>query len=393
MMGLLDNFDLGGAAKGLFDFIAMTNPEIRRERAAEEERKRQAERQRMADQMAQQQFEMQRAQFEQQRGLLAQQQADDGLLKRGLLLPEMEGARPADGMGPGAPVANKGIDPQWFLSQGGSVGGLGKALEMNRALFPSGPKPADALAKINPADYTPESFREFMQSGDAGKLVPYRKPENNLNDLLIPGPNGPVLNQALLDAKRQIAAAGAPQTRVQVDAGPKAFWTDFGKAQVDQLTKEGESAKAAADTVRSVAEIRKAAAAGAYQGAGAELKLGAAKALGAIGMPYDERTVANTEAFNAQAKGFVLNTIKSLGANPSNADREFIEQTIPRLQTDPAALPRLLEFMENKARSQIRSYNNKARKVQSQPGAQFLPYSLEVPEPPASDGFSIRKLP
>jgi len=196
--------------------------------------------------------------------------------------------------------------------------------------------------------------------------------------------NGQIVpNSAYQQFELEKAQRGAARTNVStvVDAAPKAFWQDFGKSASDTLFKERESAQAAAGTLQSVAEIRRAADGGAYQGAGAELKLGAAKALQGLGMPYDAKTVANSELFNAQANQFVLNSIKGLGANPSNADREFIEKTVPRLSTDPAALPQLLNFMEGKARGQLTNYNAKVRNVQGQPGGQAIPLSLEVPIP------------
>lgn len=194
--------------------------------------------------------------------------------------------------------------------------------------------------------------------------------------------NGQVVaNPAYQQFELEKASRSAARTNVTVDAAPKAFWNDFGKNASDQLFKEREAAQAAAGTLQSVAEIRRAAEGGAYQGAGAELKLGAAKALQGLGMPYDAKTVANSELFNAQANTFVLNSIKGLGTNPSNADREFIEKTVPRLSTDPAALPQLLNFMERKAASQVNTYNTKIRGVQSQPGGQSIPLSLEVPVP------------
>jgi hypothetical protein len=202
--------------------------------------------------------------------------------------------------------------------------------------------------------------------------------------------------RSVLDAQIRKSVTHAPGTTVNVDAAPKAFWTDFGKEVSGMVVDERKNAQAATGIVQNVQSIRDAANRGAYQGAGAELKLGAAKALGALGMPYDAKTVANTEVFNASANKFVLDSIKQLGANPSNADREFIEKTVPRLQTDPAALPLLLDFMENKARTQIRGYNSKAKQIQAQPNARGLPFSLEVPEPEApqqpagNGGWSIR---
>jgi hypothetical protein len=45
------------------------------------------------------------------------------------------------------------------------------------AANPEAEKPESRYAKINPADFTPGSFREFAATGDYSKLVPYRKPD------------------------------------------------------------------------------------------------------------------------------------------------------------------------------------------------------------------------
>lgn len=259
--------------------------------------------------------------------------------------------------------------------------------------------------KINPEKFTPASLAKFAQSRNFGDLVPRDKLEavgevmvnpfdpNNANRTINSpnkpfgiGPDGqPVANTAFQQYELNKAAAGAARTDVKVDAGPKAFWSDFGKNATEVLFKEREGAQAAASTVQSIAQIRAAVERGAYQGTGADAKLTASKALGALGMPYDAKTVANTELFNATANQFVLDKIKTLGANPSNADRDFIEKTVPRIGTDPAALPQLLDFMEQRAGQQISGFNQKIKSVQGQQGAQFLPFSLEVPVPqPAS---------
>lgn len=207
-------------------------------------------------------------------------------------------------------------------------------------------------------------------------------------------PNGELqIDPGFFRAKVQLAAASRPVTNVSVNTAPKAFWGDFGKQASDQLFKEREDAQAAASTMQSIGELRQAAENGAFQGAGADLKLGAARALRSLGADISEDQVANSELFSAVANGFVLDRIKMLGANPSNADRAFIEKTVPRLSTDPAALPSLLDFMEKKARGQVNSFNSKIKEVQNQPGAEFLPYSLEVAAPevkrsPAGNGYS-----
>jgi hypothetical protein len=255
----------------------------------------------------------------------------------------------------------------------------------------------DAQTYIQSIPTDPQGFANWKIGAQAGadklRELLAREMEGaqkTANDTMIPdGKGGFMVNKPLQAAKQAVASAG--KTTVSVNTAPKAFWSDFGKANVDVLMKEREGAVAASGVLQSVVEIRKAAEGGAYQGVGAELKLNAAKALGALGMPYDQQTVANSEVFDAQAKQFVLNSIKQLGANPSNTDREFIEKTVPSLRTDPASLPRLLTFLEGKARSQIRTFNDKAKRVQSDPAAAQMPFQIEVPEPDAGGGWGITR--
>lgn len=266
------------------------------------------------------------------------------------------------------------------------------------------------LNKVDVKDYTPDSVAKFAQTNNYADLVPRNKLENvngvwadpysgrnvsvgpqDLNKPMMYDPNGnPVANTPF--QKYEIGKARAGSTQITVDAAPKAFWSDFGKQASDKLFSERDAAQSAAGTLQSIGEIRKAVQGGAYQGAGADLKLGSAKALQALGFQIDPKAVANSEMFNAQANNFVLEKIKTLGANPSNADREFIEKTVPRLQTDPSALPLLLNYMEQKARAQVSGFNSKIRGVQQRGGADFMPYSLEIPESSGSGEWSITPL-
>lgn len=264
-----------------------------------------------------------------------------------------------------------------------------------KMLMPQRPQ----VGNIDPGKYTPQSVAQFSQTGDFNVLQPRDKREivNGMAvdpyaiqpGAVIPDPNKPfslgpegrvVPNQALQQYEMNRARAGA--TNIAVNAGPKEFWGDVGKSASDVLFKERETASAAAATLKNINQIRESVNAGAYQGTGADLKLGAAKALSALGMQVDPNKVANTEAFNAVANQFVLGQIKQLGANPSNADLQFLQKTVPSLTTDPAALPKLLDFMSTKATSQVGAYNTKAKSLQGRPEASFLPFSLQVDIPP-----------
>ena len=295
----------------------------------------------------------------------------------------------------GRPGTPAGFDLQGYAQAMMSVNPA-KGMQIMQALQKEVP-----VDKIDPKAFTPASLAKFAQSRNYGDLVPrdkmevsegvvYNPYDSTMAGRTLPNPNKPfqlgadgsiVPNRAYQQYELSKASAGAARTNVSVDSGPKAFWSDFGKKSTDVLFAERDAAQAAASTVNSIGQIRSAVEQGAYQGTGADAKLAASKALGALGMPYDAKTVANTELFNATANQFVLDKIKTLGANPSNADREFIEKTVPRIGTDPAALPQLLDFMEQRAGQQIGTFNQKIKSVQGQPGAGFLPFSLEVPAP------------
>lgn len=274
------------------------------------------------------------------------------------------------------------IDPATAITQGVPTELVKQIFE---AKSPNFGKPAPVKLAAGEQMFDPTSGKALF--GQPKEVDP-NKPFMVVDGKIVP-------NTAYQQFDLEKASRSAAKTNVTVDAAPKAFWQDFGKNASDQLFKERDSAQAAAGTLQSIAEIRRAVQGGAYQGAGADLKLGASKVMQSLGMPYDAKTVANTELFNAQANNFVLDRIKTLGANPSNADREFIEKTVPRLSTDPAALPQLLDFMERKGTAAVNAYNTKIRNVQNQPNGQSIPMSLEVPVPemPSSPGPSAVPLP
>lgn len=346
----------------------------------------QAKQQAAVEQMRQMQLEQHAMQLEQARKAAAQQELDrSGLAKAFTPISGIEANRASGITGPRPEALSvvgqtPKLDPRAMLSQGMSPEAVQQAFALSQLGKPAGP----LITKAGDVARDPTTGKVLWQNDTAESVDPFIRmlKQSGIDPA---SPQG----QAIIRARIQKETTHAPGTNVNVNAGPKAFDADLGKFAVDAFAKQRESAQAAAGVLQSIGEIRKAVQGGAYQGAGAELKLGAAKALGALGMPYDANTVANTELFNAQAKSFVLNTIKTLGPNPSNADREFIEQTIPRLQTDPTALPQLLAFMERKAGSEVTRYNANAKKVQSR--ADYLPFSLEVQVPevaPAPDGLT-----
>lgn len=112
----------------------------------------------------------------------------------------------------------------------------GLSLPEIAALQPQQADPMAGIAKIDPKDYTPESFAAFVQTRNPAVLRKAEKPD--LNSLIVMGPDGrPMLNQALFDAKRRLAQAGA--TNVGVSYGAPVAGVADGKPVFFQPDKAG----------------------------------------------------------------------------------------------------------------------------------------------------------
>ena len=82
---------------------------------------------------------------------------------------------------------------------------------------------------------------------------------------------------------------------------------------------------------------------GFYSGSGAEAVLQLRRAGAALGLA-DPEGIDSMETFNAQAKAAALEVMGgSLGTGFSNADRDFVEQQVPNLQSTPQGNAKLIE--------------------------------------------------
>lgn len=206
-------------------------------------------------------------------------------------------------------------------------------------------------------------------------------PANPAADLLVPGPDGKLVpNQQLIAAKSMIAAAGKPSMNSTIiNAGPKAFETELGKLDAEKLGELRKSAEAANNSLAVAQNLRAAVNQGVYSGGGAQAKTAAANIINGI-TGATPKNLPGSQLFNAEASKLVLDHVKTLGANPSNADREFIEKTVPMLSTSPQARDAMINFIEQKAAKTLDVYkraDSYARKnhglggfdmFQSQPG-------------------------
>lgn len=208
--------------------------------------------------------------------------------------------------------------------------------------------------------------REFVNgqgvnpyTGDAqGPAIPKQADAPNLGtNLVIPGPDGSMIpNAPLIDARKQIAASGKTSiTNNLSTAGPLAFEKQIAELDAKKLDEWRSGAEAANDTIGVVQSLRDAEKRGAYSGGGSNAKLAAAKIINGF-TGVEPQNMVGSELYNAEASKLVLAKIKMLGANPSNADRDFIEKTVPQLSNSSQARKAMADFMEKKAKASISIY-------------------------------------
>jgi hypothetical protein len=170
--------------------------------------------------------------------------------------------------------------------------------------------------------------------------------------------------------------AGATNVSNSVSmAGPKAFETELGKMDAEQLVKWRDGAQAAQATLGTVKRLEDAEKQGAYSGGAANLKMTVGSYINGITGATPKGQVGS-EIYNAEANKLVLDQIKSLGANPSNADLAFIQKIVPQLSTNLEARRQLTTFMKEKANGAIDLYgraNTHARKNSGLGGFEVVP--------------------
>lgn len=175
---------------------------------------------------------------------------------------------------------------------------------------------------------------------------------------------------------RDNRAAGASRINVMPEMKGNQKAMELGVARIYDQTDKAQSA---AEGIGAVHMARQGLDNGAFVGPGGDLKQGVSKFLQFMGVNVAPEAVAATDQFRSGTGQLVLSQIKSLGANPSNADREQLERIIGNLPTDPNAMRALLDWREQQLRKTIDTHNS-AIGAARQSGINF-PYPLNVDAP------------
>lgn len=185
-------------------------------------------------------------------------------------------------------------------------------------------------------------------------LMDLQKPKDQFE----PGvtPEGIQYDRNKATGKREWSPA-APNMSVTTVADPVL------KGVGEQLMEaRSRATTASTQSIPAIHEARKALDQGAITGALSDPRLFISKVGSLFGIG-DVSKIANTEQLSSALGTQVLADAKSLGANPSNADRAVIEKIKGSKQLDEQSLRQILDMQERWARDSIKRHNITADKL------------------------------
>lgn len=237
-----------------------------------------------------------------------------------------------------------------------------------------------ATAPQGPAGYANEPQMKVTASGDMGAdpKALAREIATTSRDVMNPNLDAPsrqLLKTYLDDLRGQQARLGSlpaqPMQAPQAQgggfaAGPSAneaagvkFKDKMATNQADVLDKSYTTASDAATNLKGIYESRQAMNSGAFQGAGADLKLAVSKFGASIGIPLDAAKATNTDYLKSTLGNGLLEKAKTLGSNPSNADASRITDIVGSIGKDPDAMRKILDWQESMSNRSITLHNSK----------------------------------
>lgn len=146
-----------------------------------------------------------------------------------------------------------------------------------------------------------------------------------------------------------------PSVSVTVE-GEKSFAKQMGEEDAKAVVEARKLSKTAVGELESLNEMARRNQQNITSGTFASGRVGVANFFNTIGLlgANDVKKLANSEAYTKSAGDLVLAKIKSLGSNPSNADREFIVRIVPQLENSPQARAELISYLQKRANDVIK---------------------------------------
>ena len=311
---------------------------------------------------------------------------------------------PADelGGGPGMPARPGGqIDPA-MLGQLKSPEMQNMAMQMYmEQMKDANRNPLDMVGKINPKDYTPESFASFMATKNPNALRPVTE-YAEVGGNLVPKPQGTIpvgglqpvytapqkpdeltaaltaagINpkspeaQALFKARASKIATHQPAANMNVAVSTdKGYLGHVASGLAGQDVAAIDAAKGGPQRIESARRVKTLLDSGAITGTAAEWRTSAQKALVTAGI-MDGKTVATTEQLGSSLASQTLDAIKTSGLGSgqgfTDKDRQFLEKAkAGTLDMNRESLRALADLNERAAVASIKRGNEVIKKLKS----------------------------
>lgn len=153
------------------------------------------------------------------------------------------------------------------------------------------------------------------------------------------------------------AQPNAPRMVAQGGPRPNA---SFDKLKADTVGNWQAGAEQGATTLNLINQMQDVLDRGFKPGAGAQNMATAARVMQGLGVPADIVSSfynpADAKAFENASNQMVLSIVKGLGPNPSNADRDFIERTVPLLRDTPEAIREVMGRIRERAAGNVAKF-------------------------------------
>jgi hypothetical protein len=251
--------------------------------------------------------------------------------------------------------------------------GSEQALMQQRLRERAAADPREQFIRARAADYTPDSLQEFARTGDYSKLTVLTKEDKATKppaDFLSTavelgfgektriGDYSPAqvaqINKKIFDNSVAKATAARPQVNVDTK-GPSAFAQELGKEDAKAVVQARTKRDSALSELQTLDRAIGLSNAPVVSGSLADLRLDVLNFLDTAGIlgGRPKQQLVNSQQFQKETGDLVLAKIKALGANPSNADREFVAKIVPSLNTSAEARRQLLDYLQKRAQQVV----------------------------------------
>jgi hypothetical protein len=164
------------------------------------------------------------------------------------------------------------------------------------------------------------------------------------------------------------------------------------QAQKDYMTtvaKQRETFSSAPATLENIEKAKELIPeAKTFMGTGGEAYLTVAKFLNnRLGTDINVAGVKSAEELRSRLFMGVMDNLKKMDAQPTGRQQEALQEAIGQLDTDPNALPKVLDILGNSLRSKVDVYNKDVSDAEAR-GVKF-PYKPQVELPAKRGGMSV----